>query len=449
MQESRKSRNFNLALLIFLPILIASFYPSKTALEGDQRVYNDISEKTNNWGFLTTFLYGEWPDFFGQWRFTLILFQLFISVFGFALLTFDCKPRTLKSRLAYATLYFMSCMYSIQLTRDSSLYAFTLFGLGLLHISFRKLAPLTLIARVSALIIIFVASMFKLVLSLALIPIVFWIIWQNKEMIFRIKKIYVAVFVILYSAGPYLTNSYLIESSKMQNVYPEQQPILLDLSMNYCWGQSESIRTSTKIALRKVIKPGYPIESICSATNPLRWDDLHDDPKVWQYSSPVIRIIGDEDTLMKNLLSDWISIIAKHPFDWLQVRLLLVGPALFMSNSFVNNTNEKSEAEFKVTDITWTSFMTFANLLDKLRLTSIFFALFLSFLLLYLLLLRPSPGRNWYQGNLLFSLLVLKVALALAILSFLAPNGRYVLTYVLLNFLLLYRAFNIDKTLKV
>jgi hypothetical protein len=233
----------------------------------------------------------------------------------------------------------------------------------------------------------------------------------------------------------------------MKQVYPEQQPIILDLSMNYCWGQSDSIRNSSKDILEKFIRKDYPIESICSATNPFRWDDLHDDPKIWEYSSPIIRITGDDDTVIKFLVLDWLSIIANHPIDWLQVRLLLVGPALFMSNSFVNDTDEKSGASFNVTDLVWSSFMVFANLLDKIRFTSMFIALVISFLGMYLTILWNLQLRNWLLKNYLFSLLVLALTLTLTVISFLAPNGRYVLPYILLNFLLLYRA--LVRTIKL
>ena len=59
--------NFYMAICAFVIILAIAVFPGKSALEGDQRTFDQISDRSDNWGFMTAFLYGEWPNFFGEW----------------------------------------------------------------------------------------------------------------------------------------------------------------------------------------------------------------------------------------------------------------------------------------------------------------------------------------------------------------------------------------------
>jgi hypothetical protein len=163
--------NFYMAICAFVIILAIAVFPGKSALEGDQRTFDQISDRSDNWGFMTAFLYGEWPNFFGEWRFTLILLQLAISVTGFLMLTSDFRPKNSRQTLVYCLLLFASSMFSIQLWRDASLYSFSLLGLGLINISYKRFGKLRLILNLFGWVVLIFASMFKPLLSLALLPI--------------------------------------------------------------------------------------------------------------------------------------------------------------------------------------------------------------------------------------------------------------------------------------
>jgi hypothetical protein len=229
----------------------------------------------------------------------------------------------------------------------------------------------------------------------------------------------------------------------MQSVYPEQQPIILDLAMNYCWGQSDSIRTASKLALEAVVRPSYPVESICAATNPFRWDDLHSDPKDWIFSNPISRVTGESASpKVRKLILDWVSIVIANPADWLQVRLLVVGPVLFMSNSFANTEFEKANLSIfdRFSNSMWTPLYFFVGLIDKLRITSLFFLFAFQFFLLINYSNMRFNQKSKMKGTLAFSFLASTISFSLATLTFLAPNGRYILPYITLNYILLYRA---------
>lgn len=450
--ESRPlARRTNLLSLAFVIILAFSVFPGKSALEGDQRNIDDISEKTDNWGFLTAYLYGEWPSLHGNWRMSLILFQLVLSVCGFILLTIECKPKTLTSTFAYFTLFFVLSMFSIQLWRDATLFSFSIFSLGLIDFSLRKRFKLKLLLNSTGWTILVFACMLKPVLSIALIPILLWLFWQSSKGNFRKTLLILIIPLIMLSIFPGILDKSLSRIAEMQAVYPEQQPIILDLAMNYCWGQSESIRNASKETLMEFVRPNYPVESVCAATNPFRWDDLHQDPKNWKFSNPVIRITGQkQDAEIRKLFSDWIQVIVQNPVDWIQVRLLFVGPVLFMSNSFVNQRDPRTDiTTFElVNNVLWIPLQFVIALLDKMRITS----LFLLFLFQIFLLLSFSKDTEkevlFRRRELYFSIFSSMTTLSLAILTFLAPNGRYILPYIILNYLLLYRMMTKDTRTK-
>ncbi len=428
--------------LAFVIILAIAVLPGKSALEGDQRSIEDISDKSDNWGFLTAYLYGEWPSLLGDWRISLIIFQLVISLCGFLLLTDNFRPKNLKSGFVYYSLFFVSSMFSVQLWRDATLYSFSLFGFGLINFSFGRSIKLKLLLNSAGWTILVFACMFKPVLSIAVIPLLVWLIWQNHNGNFSKTLLLVMIPLTLLSTFPGILDKNLSKIAKMQSVYPEQQPIILDLAMNYCWGQSESIRKASEQALMGVVRPNYPVESVCAATNPFRWDDLHQDPKDWEFSSPVIRIIDQpQEAKVRKLISDWIYVVIRNPADWLQVRLLFIGPVLFMSNSFVSHVDAELDSKplDLISNALWIPIHFTISLLDKMRITSLFLLFLFQFLLLFRFSKNEQAETLIVRKEIYFSICSSIVTLTLANLTFLAPNGRYVLPYILLNYILLFR----------
>lgn len=291
-----------------------------------------------------------------------------------------------------------------------------------------------------------IASMFKPVLALTLIPLFLWLIWQfgREKAGLRYRTILVVVIPAILGILPFSLDTYLASKFEMQKTFPEQQPIVLDLSMNYCWGRSESIRVMAESALRDLVQENYPLESICAATNPLRWDELYADTKVWRYSSPIAKISGDRDTEVRLLLNNWVSMILNNPLDWFQVRLLVLGPALFASNSFVISHPEfgADSPISSATDFIWPLLHNTVGILDKARLTSPFFLQSLILCIFLFSLSKPQEQKLFIWKNLAFSLFTLSFLLSISVVTWLAPNGRYVMPYILLSYVLLLRSLN-------
>lgn len=443
-----KLNKTRVSIFILTLIIAISVYPGKTALEGDQRNLLSPAERTDNWGFLTVFIYGEWPNLFGNWRYTLILFQLFMSVLGFLLLTDDLTFRNVKQFCLFYLLFFVSVMFSIQLWRDSSLYSFSLFGFGVINFAHKRTGQLKVMLFLIGGASLIFASMFKPFLSLAIVPLLYWLLWQKKGEFSKKAKLLKVAALSIFILAPTILNSNFSSLMHLKRVYPEQQPIVLDLAMNYCWGTSEAIRNSAESSLTTLVRPNYPIETVCAATNPFRWDDLHQDPKTWLYSSPISRLTGERaKSEVSRLISNWLNLIWRNPVDWIQVRLLFLGPVLFMSNSFVSENTPKSELNFvqKLNDSSWKLLYVLVSSLDKMRITSLFFLLCLQVFLFYRFFTASKESGYNVNLDLFFSIFSSACILVLGIVTFLAPNGRYILPYVLLNYMMLLRTYFIKN----
>jgi hypothetical protein len=229
----------------------------------------------------------------------------------------------------------------------------------------------------------------------------------------------------------------------LQKVYIEQQPIVLDLASSYCWGTSNRLVQDAENGLEIVKRPEFTFESICKSLKPVTSDALNADTD--KLEAPLERIRGDQDQRVKLLREKWLSMILASPVDWIQVRLMYLGPTLTLSNSFVpqNQSNTWDGVLGKINSSLWSFFFTFASVLDKSRVSSILFA----FLLLGMLTIQ-SAFKSFGDRKIFFLLienqligfLVLIATTILTMVGFVASNGRYVLPYVLLVYALLLRS---------
>jgi len=197
-----------------------------------------------------------------------------------------------------------------------------------------------------------------------------------------------------------------------------------------------------------ILKSDFPIESICASLDPHRWDNLYSsNSNSWRYSAPLILFSGDEsEESMTELEWQWFRMIIHNPIDWLQVRSVYLGPVLLMSNSFVPQSFKEIESNLppsisKVNFGLWTLFFTPVIFLDKIRATSPLFAFILLTFLFFFYNRKHSNesklslSRN--SQNVLISLIILLALIIVTAIGYVSANGRYVLPYIFLIYLLL------------
>lgn len=431
---------FCLGFLILLPF-------GNGGLEGDQRNLLSL-EKSDNWNFIVPFVYGQWPDFLGSWKISLTVFQLLLFWLGIYLIFKNFQFDRLSAYIFFI-LFYISTFFTANLFRDASLFALSVLGIGFVFEASRRKSLGKYLYFSMGIVCLLLASMFKpfysLILSLVLLNAISVIFSIKPRDIFKLVP--VPVLILIFS---FTINNILSESFNLRSVYPEQQPIIMDLSAQYCWGTNPEQIAMAGNALKGLVKDKYPLRSLCSSLRPDSWDNLHNYPEKWQYSSPINRITneGDKDEsdkLVSKLINRWISLIITHPVDWLQVRLYFLGPTLFASNSFTANiVSQTSDVDqHSYLSKTWNLLLVPALALDKLRVTSIGFGLII--LVFFYNNYRNKTIKNVgdkfkTQYTLLISLITLIMTLIFGTLVSVASNGRYFLPYILLTFFIVIRS---------
>lgn len=416
-------------------------------MEGGQREINEMSNRSDNWGFVVPFLVGNWPDFFGQWRFTLVALQLAIFWTGLWLLMSKSWNDGKAVRIAIIVLTLFGSVFVSQLWRDASLLALATLGLGLLAKSIRYSNNISYILFFPSILILHFAAMFKILYGPVLGLFVFWILFQSQDKRRALVAVSLAASISL-TMSPYILDKQLTSYAEMQKVFPEQQPIIFDLASSYCWGTSPGLVQDAAKAIGLVMQPNYPMASICASLKPNRWDSLSDSEDDWIFNSPIRRITGDSEDKVENLRARWIAMIINNPIDWIQVRLMYLGWTLTLSNSFIpqDESNTWEGALGEVNKFAWSVIFAFASVMDKTRISSILFAFFV----LSMLFIRsqsssgvPRTGSSIPRSDVIIGYLAMIMTTGLTLVGFVASNGRYVLPYVLLVYILLIRSYSL------
>lgn len=436
----------NKRAFIFFTIILYVFalFPGKGGVEGQQQHIDLISERTDNWGFFTALL-GDWPNFFGYWQFSLSLVQVFLFWCGLLMLFFDTKQRTFLHKILFYSLLAVSTVFVSQLWRDATLLSIVVFGLGIHSVKKKFSRYLRVPLSSISICLIFIGITFKPIYGGVVAIIYLWLEYHPSKSDFW-KTIKLISLVIFFSVLPFFVDKNLSDKYNLIKVYPEQQPIIFDLASNFCWGAPEELVANAELGLKLVIKQNYPIQSICSALRPNRWDNLHSDVNNWQFSSPILRIDGAARTKdVQELTKYWVNMIKNSPIDWIQVKSLYLGPTLIMSNSFIpqNESRYFPTAWGSISHTIWKGLQFFPILLDKIRVTSLGFAFLLVFLVIFLKGVRTESGSVKKvladSSNEIFALSVLITTLIITLIGFVASNGRYVLPYIIMTYIMLLR----------
>lgn len=426
-------------------IFLFATFPGKGGFEGGQREVLNLKDRIDNWGFITPFIYGSWPNMFGQWRFTLVVTQLLFFWIGFYLLIRKKTSRNLMDLIVVWILFLVSTTFASQLWRDSTLFSFVIFGFGLI---FSITKSKSLISNMGLFIIGITSMVFGLMFKpvfapiialLLLIPIFLKI--PIMEMLGRLPKLIMAILIILVAIFPYSFDKFLGSEAEITKSFPEQQPMIYDLSAMYCWGVSKQSNDQALAALSPVLRKGVPGPAICSSLVLGSWDNLHMIMTPWQYSAPLIRLNASQSKDFSKLKSGWINTIIHNPREWLLIKLPFATQVLTMANSFVktdSNSGFSVEILNRANKLIWNLFYYFSVILDKFR----FFTLgalitFLNINLISRVKSSSASWRNFAETNLAFLYLLLSslATLGLATIIYVAGNGRYIMPFVLLIYI--------------
>ena len=169
---------------------------------------------------------------------------------------------------------------------------------------------------------------------------------------------------------PYTFDKYLGSEVGITKSFPEQQPMIYDLSAMYCWGVSKQANDDALSALSTVIRSGVPGPAICGSPILGSWDNLHMTMTPWIYAVPLIRLNASQSEEFSKLKSGWARTIIRNPREWLLIKLLFATQVLTMANFFVKTEASSGfslEALNKANKLIWSLFYYFSVIIDKLR----------------------------------------------------------------------------------
>ena len=426
-------------------IFLFATFPGKGGFEGGQREILNLKDRIDNWGFITPFVYGEWPNIFGQWRFTLVLTQLFFFWIGFYLLLRNRGGKNLKDLSIVWVLFLVSTTFASQLWRDSTLFSFVIFGFGLIFfITENKSLILNRALFFFGIISMAFGLMFKPVFApifslLIVIPILLKI--PILRILGKFPRLITTLAILFVMIFPYTFDKYLGTEVGITKSFPEQQPMIYDLSAMYCWGVSKQANDDALSALSPVIRSGVPGPAICGSLILGSWDNLHMTMTPWVYAAPLIRLNASQSEEFSKLKSGWVHTIIHNPREWLLIKLPFATQVLTMANSFVKTDSSSgfsSEALNKANKLIWSLFYYFSVIIDKLRfLTLGALIIFLQIILISRVKSSNASWRNFIHTNVAFLYLSLIsfITLGLATIIYVAGNGRYILPFVLLVYI--------------
>jgi hypothetical protein len=224
---------------------------------------------------------------------------------------------------------------------------------------------------------------------------------------------------------------------KLNKAYAEQQLFIYDITKMYCWGHDSKSIEFAKSSIKPFLRAGADHESLCASLEPMGWDDLRRSLPEVSKSPAIAWYAGDDPTIVNKLISDWVKLIRLNPFEWLQIKTIDASQVLVMANAFYIAPvvqNDKSNLILAIGNSALKLIYIPINILDKLRVFSLGFALFIGLFFLFI-----NGRANIFDKKLdiiiyKFIAINLLTWFMLTIL-FIANPGRYTLPFVLLSYI--------------
>ena len=437
--NTQKTRNYLKYFgLVFVVFLIVGLYPGMGG-EGAQRDISTIQNKLGVTSFIVIFIYGYMPDFLLGYLFWLSLLQLIFYIVGVYFI-FESLNK-LRSKVFLILLSMVAFCFLLQVVRDATAFSFYVLATGLIVKSRNYTDSRKMIYPIISICLILFGSLFKPIV--APIAAFFYFILSERASPFwrsKISRLLVSIILVLC---PFFADKELMSSFQIKNVHAEQQLFLYEISKMYCWGHDPKMVVSAKEAIRPFISLDSDHESLCASLEPMGWDDLRRSlPEVSK--SPVLLYPGGPSENASTLFFNWVKLIQKNPFEWLQMKVIDASQVVIMANSlYINSIIEIPNQNLLLNIGDEAIKLIFApmKVLDRLRVFSIGFAFLLGLMALFI------NGRKTIFDKALDNIILKFLAINLVnflfyTMLFISNPGRYILPGVLLSYIYVIIAYD-------
>lgn len=413
-------------------LIILGLYPGLGG-EGAQRNISIYREKMDNSGFLVPLIYGYWPDFIISWLYSFAIFQITIFSIGMKLIFNKLEDQVI--RKIFILIYIFGAIFLLQVVRDATAFSLFIlaFGITLKASSSKNMAKF--IFSIIGICLIVIGCLFKPIIA-PIVGLIYLLFFENQYKVFKSKLIRTFV-ALTITFCPFLIDKVVTSELKLNKAYAEQQLFIYDITKMYCWGHDSKSIEFAKSSIKPFLRAGADHESLCASLEPMGWDDLRRSLPEVSKSPAIAWHKGDDPTIVNKLISDWIKLIRLNPFEWLQIKTIDASQVLVMANAFYIAPvvqNDKSNLILAIGNSALKLIYIPINILDKLRVFSLGFALFIGLFFLFI-----NGRANIFDKKLdiiiyKFIAINLLTWFMLTIL-FIANPGRYTLPFVLLSYI--------------
>jgi len=279
-------------------------------------------ERTDFWGGFSQFFYSLWGLGAPTWHIILGLIQALLVLTGtvIAMKNIGSFLMPKVNLIPLLLLHYLATIYILNLSRDATLLAFLWIGIALLFritVSTRNLLPIAVIAIT----LICIGFAFRPWLAIAFTPIVLTLIHLSRKPSRDWKRIVSFTFMFLVlSVGPLALDLTFKNSMKLEESYPEQQVMILDIASMVCLSPDKSTQLDALKALDPISNSTtLSRERLCGQFYPQNWASLtfYSNP-----NDPALRMIGvnDKDTY-EAFRRSWLELLAFNPMDYLQIKV--------------------------------------------------------------------------------------------------------------------------------
>lgn len=378
------------------------------------------------WGGFSLLFYGNIPNFFIPWGAWLYILQLSLVFTSLRILS---KNLILNNKVVtgfWWLLCYSILVFSSYLTRDSTLFSFSFFGFCLIY-KFNKSNKKNHMVYILGVLLMSVGFSFRPWLSI--IPVLLLIFCNIKGV-----KLLVSALIVL--TVPLIMDKTVYFNSKVNEVHPELQVVLLDAASITCLGNSK-IPFEAGINLINLIgNTKYSQEQICGNFKPNSWQSLgawgEDDSKksneiLEQNNSSFNKIKLSTDKNLNSIKieeirSSWIMLIKNYPKEYMQIKLFQFGQLMLSGDTFGIRTFQEVNIVSKLQSILLIPY----DIGISLHLFSPGAVIFFIALLLTYSFRQGKVLILPINLALLLPLLVLTFWVAFTAIAFIGDNGRYV-----------------------
>jgi len=375
------------------------------------------------WGGFSGFFYGNIPNFIFPWGLWLLILQMTCAAVGLILISKHVRLINKTQHLLFFALSYLILSFSGYLTRDSTMAAFYIFGLGLILFSNKLLKTSDKVLFFSGTSFIILAVAFRPWLFFAaLLPIIFLLKLNLK----------ILVFTIILTALPLCIDKLTYLTIDYKKVHPQLQVIISDLASMTCLSNVDEVRENGTELLNRFSNTVYSTGEICGDFRLNTWQSVGS----WSLNPSEIgleafsdksprysKILISSDMTARDyagIKNSWLNFITKNPNDYLQTKLIQANQIMISGDTFGLRILNANSSKSYVAGLYFIPFDTIISL----HLLSPLLTLIIG-LIIILRLSKITIETLIQTKEIVYSFLFLFCWVLITSIAYIGDNGRY------------------------